>query len=263
MSYSIIKAGHRFGKLVTVSESGRTSEGRRMWICRCDCGREIIKTSKSLKTLRSASCGCGKTKERKPRKRPHAATYKSWVGAIQRCHNERDGNFPAYGARGISVCEEWRKSFAAFLAYMGERPEGTSLDRFPDGEGNYEPGNCRWATPREQALNRRTVCRIDFGGEMLALSEVAERSGIPYERIRLAYHAGSLRFDKNKGTIAFGEERISKKSKFSDAQILEIRNLRGIESAVEIGVRLRVTASYIRRIQSGARLASPKNDESG
>lgn len=79
--------------------------------------------------------------------------YNSWVGMIQRCTNPNSPNWCYYGAKGVSVCDRWR-SFENFLADMGDRPLGTSLDRFPDKNGNYEPSNCRWATPKQQVDNR-------------------------------------------------------------------------------------------------------------
>jgi hypothetical protein len=82
-------------------------------------------------------------------------TYRSWHGMRQRCSDPKQENYKYYGGRGITVCDRWQ-SFENFLADMGERPEGTSIDRYPDNDGNYEPGNCRWATRSQQQHNKRT-----------------------------------------------------------------------------------------------------------
>lgn len=81
-------------------------------------------------------------------------TYRTWVSMLARCSNPKASNYHLYGGRGIRVCERWH-DFAAFLADVGERPDGTTLDRFPNPSGNYEPGNVRWATPKQQAESRR------------------------------------------------------------------------------------------------------------
>lgn len=81
--------------------------------------------------------------------------YNSWQNAKARCSNKNLAAYKDYGGRGISMCQHWYNSFAAFLEDMGPRPQGTSLDRFPNVNGNYEPGNCRWATRKQQVDNRR------------------------------------------------------------------------------------------------------------
>jgi len=108
------------------------------------------------------SCGCEKREQTIQRftKHGHSSngiltrTYNSWRKMKERCLNFEAINFDDYGGRGITVCERWMQ-FENFLADMGERPEGKTLDRYPDNDGNYEPGNVRWATPKEQYANRR------------------------------------------------------------------------------------------------------------
>lgn len=95
---------------------------------------------------------------------------------LQRCLNPNSTNYPEYGAVGITVCDEWR-SFDRFLADMGERPKGRTLDRIRGTEG-YSPQNCRWATPSEQMDNIRNVTWVQFQGERITLSELVRRTGV-------------------------------------------------------------------------------------
>jgi hypothetical protein len=104
------------------------------------------------------------------------STYKVWLAMRHRCSNRKSNRWPMYGGRGITVCDRWRTSFANFLADMGERPPGTSIDRI-ENNGNYDPGNCRWATPKEQARNTRANVVFESSGP-LTLAECSERAGL-------------------------------------------------------------------------------------
>src|SRR5207248_5613032 len=119
----------------------------------------------------------------------NSRTYSSWEHMFARCLDPEHKSWHNYGGRGIRVCERWYR-FAHFLADMGERPEGKSLDRFPDNDGNYEPGNCRWATPKEQGNNRRTNRWITFRGRRQTLKAWAAELGLPPITLRRRFRAG-------------------------------------------------------------------------
>ena len=155
--------GQRFGRLTATRFHSVQHDA--MWECVCDCGSEKIVNGVDLRNGHTRSCGClrqellcskpvthGHTKRSRGRLR--SPTYRAWDAMIHRCTRPSATQYSYYGGRGIRVCERWLK-FENFLADMGERPEGTTLDRYPDNDGNYQPGNCRWATPTMQARNRR------------------------------------------------------------------------------------------------------------
>ncbi len=139
--------GHRFGKLCVIDQAGRDKRGEVLWLCACDCGYTSIVLSSNLRTGNTRSCGCERNKAIGNRSRKHGMSrepmYYAWQTMKQRCHNPRNNRFEDYGARGVTVCDRWREDFTAFLADMGERPEGTALKR-RETDGNYEPKNCRW-----------------------------------------------------------------------------------------------------------------------
>jgi hypothetical protein len=143
--------GQHFGRLVVLRLQSQGGHGiHAKWFCCCDCGNTKIVSSNNLKSGQ-VSCGCRGGNFKHGQR--HKSTYRSWDAMLQRCNNPKNTRYKYYGGRGISVCERWRL-FINFLADMGERPPGTTLDRI-DPNGNYEPGNCRWATQSQQIKNRR------------------------------------------------------------------------------------------------------------
>ena len=146
----------RFGKLIVLAEAGRTKGRGAKWLCKCDCGNTKEVAGQLLRDGHTNSCGClhdrvnGEAANGK-----QTPEYNAWAAMKNRCGNKKNKKYHRYGGRGIKVCEEWRNDYLAFLSHVGRRPsENHSLDRYPNRNGNYEPGNVRWATRKEQQANR-------------------------------------------------------------------------------------------------------------
>ena len=172
-----------FGKLIVI-ERASNGNSRPHWLCQCECGNNIIVKGDSLRSGNTKSCGCLGLKTRFKIKHGfrYKSEYKTWSSMLQRCNNSNHKYFYNYGGRGITVCEEWKNSFEAFYKDMGDRPEGTSLDRI-DVNGNYELSNCRWATKKEQAINCRNTIKIMYLGETNTLEYFTNKYNIAYQNL--------------------------------------------------------------------------------
>jgi len=152
-------AGERFGRLVAIRALDERRKGHIMWECRCDCGKVVIRAAGYIANGNTSSCGCWRDDLIGARQRTHgkskSATYRIWKAMRRRCNCPKDSAYEYYGGRSIKVCERWGR-YENFLADMGERPPSLSIDRI-DANGNYEPGNCRWATQSQQVINRRPI----------------------------------------------------------------------------------------------------------
>lgn len=186
--------GVRFG-IVTVLGLDRLADHRSWWCCRCDCGVEFVSMAQSLKS--GATKTCSGTVHRRARmlgkNQTHGSsrtrTYQTWLDMRKRCTNPRDQAWPNYGGRGISVCARWSLDFTAFLADMGDAPDGLEIERI-DNDRGYEPSNCRWSTVGEQANNKRNNRMVLHNGRMVTLAEYAVATGIKYST---AYYRKVLR----------------------------------------------------------------------
>jgi hypothetical protein len=163
--------GQRFGRLVVQRRAGSAPNGRATWRCRCDCGQEHTVRGDVLRQGMTSSCGCIGAEVRAitaaatgRRNRTHGHStggtntpeYQTWASMLRRCYTPSATSFKWYGALGVKVCDRWRTSFEDFLTDMGARPSPThSIDRI-NPSGDYEPGNCRWATSQQQNFNKRS-----------------------------------------------------------------------------------------------------------
>jgi hypothetical protein len=180
MGKTIDLTGQVFGRLTVVSRIEKS--GKAKWLCRCQC--ENIKEVFARKLIRkqTQSCGCLHKEIVGTLNATHGMSkspeFRAWAGIKNRCHRPTYAHYECYGGRGITVCDRWLNSFENFYNDMGPRPSAChSIDRI-DVNGNYEPGNCRWATIRQQHRNTRSNAFVQYLGKNVCIAEAAELSGI-------------------------------------------------------------------------------------
>lgn len=177
-------SGKTFGDWTVLNFHSRAKHGQAIWLCRCSCGNEKAVIMASMQKGRSTSCGCKAIKKRVEKQTKHGMAgtpvYKSWHQMHQRCNGKHGHDY--YPRNGIAVCERWH-IFENFYADMGERPNGTTLDRI-NGNMGYSPDNCRWATPEQQANNRKTNRWHLVKNELMTPAQAAKKYNMHISGVR-------------------------------------------------------------------------------
>lgn len=181
-----VKQGDRFGRLTVIRErdpqTAPSGPVLRRIECECECGATAIFFLSNLRRGLTASCGCARTEFNTKHGDWGSPEYRTWDAMLSRCRNPSHSSYADYGGRGITVCDRWL-CYDNFLIDMGRKPSDQhSIDRI-DNSGNYEPGNCRWATVRQQSRNRRSTLFLTFNGETKCATDWGELLGISGQEI--------------------------------------------------------------------------------
>lgn len=183
--------GKKFGRLMVLEElPKRTKYGRIVYKCLCECGNICNVIGSRLRNGNTRSCGCSKGRQIKHGK-THTRMYGVYKRMKNRCYNKNNPKYSDYGARGIVVCDEWLDDFMNFYNWAinnGYRDDLT-IDRM-DNDGDYEPNNCRWATPKQQANNTRRNIFLTYNGKTQTMQQWAEELNINYSTIRERHRLG-------------------------------------------------------------------------
>ena len=177
--------GKRYGRLTVIKRVHKDGEKCSHWLCKCDCGNETTVIACNLKAGRTQSCGCLNREAAKTAHTTHGHTgtriYNVYHKMIDRTINPNDKSYKDYGGRGIKICDEWLNDFVSFYNWSiaNGYKDGLTIDRI-DVNGGYNPQNCRWATPKDQANNRRSNVNITYKGQTQTMMQWAELLNINY-----------------------------------------------------------------------------------
>lgn len=208
MTRAVDMRGKTYAALTAVEKVGNSlKNGNALWRFLCSCGAACVLDGYSVRSGKTISCQACAAERSRLASVKHGKTntreFSTWTDIQTRCYNPNSTGYADYGGRGITVCDRWRESFANFLADMGERPEGMTIER-ENNDGPYSPDNCRWATRTEQARNKRNSVRV--GGKSLA--ELAAVAGITpsgmWTRLKKGKTPNLLRPSKRAGRITEG-----------------------------------------------------------
>jgi len=198
MKKAIDLTGVKFGRLFVVEYAGKDKHSHNIWKCVCDCGNTHFASTSDLRRGKISSCGCLKVETNQKIKTTHGDThnrlYRIYRKMLSRCNCKTDINYNQYGGRGITVCDEWLNDYETFKgwAMANGYADNLTIERI-NVNGNYEPSNCKWATRKVQANNRRCTVKVEYHGEKISLAEYAR---ITKQKYSTAYYR-----NKQKGTL--------------------------------------------------------------
>lgn len=198
----IDRKGEKYGRLVVVDRALNKSatDTNARWLCKCECGKHCVVYGQDLKRGKQVSCGCWNTEKRTSHGMSRTHVNSVWRQMRDRCNNPKNPSYKNYGGRGIEVCDRWSK-FENFIADMGDRPGGYTLDRIDNSKG-YSPDNCRWATMMQQLNNRRNNRYIEWNGESKTLAEWSRTTGVSWFTLRARIDRLGWTIDRALSTVS-------------------------------------------------------------
>ncbi len=191
-------SNQRFGKLIVVNRYGSNKRGRATWLCKCDCGNEVIVSSSYLLSGHTKSCGCFKFASRnKTHGMRHTRLYNTWCNMKRRCNNPSAHEYKYYGAKGIRLCEEWNNDFISFMnwSYANGYNDTLTIERI-DYNSDYRPDNCKWIPSNEQAKNKSTNLFITYKGKTQILADWCRELNLDYDFIEKRMSVNHFSFEQ-------------------------------------------------------------------